>query len=151
MNPLAILGFLTSPIGKWVSVGLLGVALFFAGELRGRRIANEKCEAAAQAAQIAANKQDSKARKEVAEQSEATISSLNQQKDEANARVAELERQLKVLPLDAPCLYGADGKPASSRLRQLPKGAAPRAGDPGASGPAGVSPPRSRPAGARGG
>lgn len=138
MNPLAILAFITSPIGRWVGVGLIGVSLFFAGELRGRRIANEKCEAAAQAARIAANQQDSKARKEVSDQSEATISSLNEQKDKANARVAELETQLKTIPLDAPCLYGADGKPATGRLQQLPKAAAPRARDPRASGPAGV-------------
>ncbi len=137
MNPLAILAFLTGPIGRWVSIGLIGLAIFFAGELRGRRIANANCEAKAQEAIRAATQQDAKARTEVQKQSDTTIEELREQKEKADARVAQLQLQLSALPLDAPCLYGADGKPAASRVRNK-SSPAPRASNPRASGPASV-------------
>jgi hypothetical protein len=135
---LALFSFFGSGIGKLVGIGAIIVAVFFAGELRGRRIANEKCEAKAQEAIRAANQQDANARKEVQQQSEATINDLRGQKEQADARLAQLERELSVRPLDAPCMYGADGKPAS-RVRNQPA-AAPRASNPGASRPASVPP-----------
>lgn len=149
MNPLAILAFLTGPIGRWVSIGLIGVAIFFAGELRGRRIANANCEAKAQEAIRAANQQDAKARTEVQQQSDATLQELRGQKEKADARVAELQLQLSALPLDAPCLYGADGKPATRRV-QPQSSPAPRASNPRASGPTSLSPTGASPAGPRG-
>jgi hypothetical protein len=126
---IGIFTFLTSPFGRWVGVGLIGVAVFFAGELRGRRIANDKCEAKAQEAIRAANQQDAKARAEVSQQAETTINDLRGQKEKADARLALLEKELSVRPLDAPCMYGADGKPAS-RVRNQPV-PAPRASNPG--------------------
>lgn len=142
----AAVSFLTSPIGRWVGIGLIGAALFFAGDLRGRRIAGEKCEAKARAAEVAANLQDKKARVEVAQQSEATIMELNKQREAANARVSELELQLAGRPFDAPCLYGADGKPATGRVRN-DGGSVPRASNPRASGPASLPAARPSPAG----
>lgn len=140
MNPLAILGFFASPLGRWVGIGLIGVVVFFAGELRGRRIANAKCEAAAQAAKRAADQQDAKARSEVQQQAEATINDLRSQKEKADARLVLLSQELSTRPTDAPCLYGAGGKPAPRKLQQLPKAPAPGAGDPRASGPTVISP-----------
>lgn len=135
---LGIFSFFGSPLGKWAGIGLLSVAVFFAGELRGRRIANEKCEARAQEAIRAANQQDANARKEVQQQSEATINDLRGQKEQADARLALLEKELSIRPLDAPCMYGADGKPAS-RVRSQPS-PAPRASNPGPSRPTSLSP-----------
>jgi hypothetical protein len=126
---LGIFTFLTNPFGRWVGIGLIGVAVFFAGELRGRRIANDKCEAKAQEAIRAANQQDAKARAEVSQQAETTINDLRGQKEKADARLALLEKELSVRPLDAPCMYGADGKPAS-RVRNQPV-TTPRASNPG--------------------
>lgn len=146
---LGIVSFLTSPIGRWVGIAGIGALLFFAGEFRGRRIANEKCEAAAAAARQAADKQDEKARTEVSQQSETTLNELRGQKEKSDARIAELENELRLRPLDAPCLYGADGKPATPRLRQ--PSTAPRTGNPPASRPAGVPPAGRKAAGDRGG
>lgn len=141
MNPIAIaFAFFTSPLGKWAGIGLVGVLLFFAGDIRGRRIEHAKCEAAAKAAIIAANQQDSKARKEVADQSESTIADLKTQKDKSNARVVELENQLRTMPMDAPCLYGAGGQPASGRVRNDGGNASPRTGNARTPRPAAVSP-----------
>lgn len=149
MNPLAIFAFLGSPIGKLVAIGLVGVAVFFAGEIRGRRIANAKCEAAAQAAIVAAGKQDAKAQTEVNQNTEATIAELRGQKEKADAELAKLQLQLSAMPLDAPCLYGADGKPAASRVRK--PSAAPGASNPPASRPTVLPSARPRAAGDRGG
>lgn len=145
MGPLAILSlaynFFTSAIGKWVGVGLLGVLIFFAGDIRGRRIQHAKCEAAARAAQVAADQQDRKARQEVAAQSEETIKGLQTQKETADGRIAQLELQLKGLPIDAPCLYGVDDRPASGRVRNDGKPAK-GTGNPGNSRPAVLPPTR---------
>lgn len=127
---LGIISFLTSPLGRWVGIGFIGVAVFFAGELRGRRIANDKCEAKAQEAIRIANQQDATARAEVSKQAEATINDLRGQKEKADGRLALLEKELSVRPLDAPCMYGADGKPAS-RVRQPAASPTPRASNPG--------------------
>lgn len=148
MGILSIISFLTGPIGRWLSIGLIGVAVFFAGELRGRRIANAKCEAAAQEAKRIAGEQDKKARTEVLQQSDATITELRGQKEKSDARVAQLEQELIARPLDAPCLYGADGKPASGVRRQSTP--APRASNPRATGPASVPATRTGPAGVTG-
>jgi len=129
--------FFSSPLGKWAGIGLIGAMLFFAGDIRGRRIQHAKCEAAAAKAQQAANQQDANARQEVAKQSEDTINALRGQKEEADGKLAQLELQLRGLPLDAPCLYGAGGKPASSRVRNDEKSGA-GTSNPGPARPAGV-------------
>ena len=144
------IAFLSSPIGRWLGIGVIAVAVFFAGDLRGRRIANEKCEAAARAARGAADKQDDKARTEVRQNDDQTIADLRGQKEKADATIAQLQLQLNAMPLDAPCLYGADGKPATRRVRQPAESPAPRAGNPPASRPSVLSPTRRSPAGDRG-
>lgn len=145
-----IVAFFSSPLGKWVGIAILGVAVFFAGDIRGRRIANEKCARAAQAAQAAANQQDTTARTEVDNQSSATIDELRGQKEQADGRVAQLEAQLRGLPLDAPCLYGADGKPATRRVRNDGVNPGTGTGDAGPTKPAGVPATDPKAAGKRG-
>lgn len=145
MGPISIISgiiaFFNSPFGKWLGVALIGVVIFFAGDIRGRRIEHAKCEAAAQRAVAAANQQDQKARQEVAVQAEETIKDLRTQKEQADGKLAQLELQLKALPIDAPCLYGADDRPSSGRVREDKRNGK-GAGNPGTPRPAIVSPAR---------
>lgn len=145
MNPLAILGFLTSPLGRWVGIGLIGVTLFFAGEFRGRRIANEKCEAAAQAAKEAAVAQDRKAQQQLDANNSSTMDELSKQKDAADARIRDLEKTLADGIIE--CVYGPDGKPVTGGVQSRPGSGA---GNAPASRPARVPTPRPRPAGDKG-
>lgn len=112
-----IIAFFSTSVGKYVGYGLIAVAVFAAGDLRGSRIERAKCEAAAQAARIAAQEQDKKANDDQMADNAAAIDDLNTQKDKANARVTELEAQLKSRPKGASCDYGPDGKPSTGGVR----------------------------------
>lgn len=142
---LGIVSFFTSPIGRWAGIGLLGVAIFFAGDIRGRRIEHAKCEAAAQAAKEAAVAQDRKAQQQLDTNNSSTMDELSKQKDAADARIRDLEKTLADGVID--CVYGADGKPATGGVQSRPGAGA---GNAPAARPARVPTPRPRPAGDKG-
>lgn len=129
MNPLSIvsvvISFFGSPVGKWVGYGLIAVAVYGAGDIRGRRVEHAKCEAAARAAQEAANKQDAQAREDARKNDQDTIASLQDLKGKSDAELAKLKLQLSALPTDAPCLYGVDEQPAN-RVQRAPPGSGAR-------------------------
>lgn len=128
------LAFFQTTLGKYTMVGLVVFGAYLAGDVRGRRIEHAKCEAAAAAAAAAAKQQDAKAHADAEQNANDTIAALQDQKGKADTRVAELEAQLRTLPLDAPCLYGAGERPAQRVRNNAGKGTS----DKKHSGPAGV-------------
>ena len=128
MGPLAIIStvvgsaktaiaFFNSPLGRAVGMGAIALAIYTAGEVRGRRVATEACKAAAEKAQTAAVTQDRVAQSGQDADNASTFDMLQKQKEKADATIAQLQLELQARPQVAPCLYGPDGKPASVRVR----------------------------------
>lgn len=126
------ISFFTSPIGKWISVGLLIVMAYGVGDLRGRRIEYEKAEAAARAAQKAADDQDLQAAKDANSDAARVMDQLKKQRETADASIAALQNQIATMsaPTGAKCLYGDSDTPASEPVaRGVRSHAGARAGD----------------------
>lgn len=121
MGPLAILSMVTSffgsALGRYIGIGLIAVAVYAAGEVRGRRVATDACKAAAFKAKEAAKTQDQVAQENVNVDNDATVDMLQKQKEKADGTIASLQLQLNARPLSAPCLYGPNGRPASGGVR----------------------------------
>lgn len=149
MGPLAIFSAVTaffgSKLGRVVGIGLIAVAVYGAGEVRGRRVATEACKAAAERAEKAAGTQDRVAQQGQDVDNTATLDMLQKQKEKADATIADLQFQLNARPLSAPCLYGPNGKPATGGVRQ--PNAGPRASNANPPGPPVILAPRNNPAG----
>lgn len=139
-----VLSFFQTTIGKWVGVGLLCGIAYLAGDIRGRRVEYEKCEAKARAAATAAVEQDRTAQRGVDANNASTLEELNKQKEVSDARVRELEKTIADGVVE--CVYGVDGKP-SGGVRERPRKGA---GNAPAARPSGVPTPRPRPAGDKG-
>lgn len=90
---------------KLVAGGLILLAIFFAGEMRGKRVARAECEAQARRAQTAADQQDKQADVEVREQEKQLVEALTQQKKVDDAVISKLQLDLAKRPKSAPCLY----------------------------------------------
>ena len=141
MSPLAIISaaftFFNSKLGRIAGVGLITLAVYSAGEIRGRRVATEACKAAAEKAQKAADTQDRVAKEGVEANDNDTLDMLQKQKVKADATIASLQQQLLSRPAGAPCVYGPDGKPATGGVRDNASGGARNSTNP----PAAVVPP----------
>jgi len=106
-----VFAFFGSPLGRYVGYGMIALTVYGAGELHGRRVEGEKFDAAVTAAKAAAKAQDDKAAEQQRKDAEDAISELKDQKGKSDARVSELEAQLKQNPDLAGCVYGTGGKP----------------------------------------
>jgi hypothetical protein len=138
------IAFFQTTIGKWVGIGIFIALAYGAGDIRGRRVEHAKCEAAAQAAVVAARTQDKTAQEQVDNSNIDTMQQLAQQKEKADARVHELEKTMADGIVS--CVYGSDGQPAGGVREQPGKGAG-HAPNPR---PTGVPTPRPRPTGDKG-
>jgi len=101
---------------KLLGVLIVLAIVFAAGNVRGKRIAREECEAAARRAQTAADKQDRQAGVEVQQQDDQVNTYLTQQKKADDDKIAALEKQLK----GSKCLYDkstADPDDSPRRVR----------------------------------
>lgn len=78
-----------------LAVGALLAVVFFAGDMRGRRIEHAKCEAAAARAQAAADAQDRHAAKELDEHDAQVVEELKLQKKADDAKINDLETRLR--------------------------------------------------------
>jgi hypothetical protein len=121
-------------IWKWLAIVLIALCIFFYGEIKGKRIAEAKCEAAAKVAQQAANDQDLQAEKEGRAQDLEITNTLIEQKKVDDAAIETLKAQLaKRTPAAvAKCLYDKDNadpdsQPAPRSVR-VPKPRAAKAG-----------------------
>lgn len=119
-----IIAFMLSPLGRYAMIGVAAVAIFFAGDIRGKRVARAECEAQAQRAQQAADAQDLQAEREGRKQDLEITEALTQQNKVDNATIEALKTQLaKRIPAGKtdPCLYdksNADPDDTSRRLRK---------------------------------
>lgn len=135
--------FLLSPIGRIVGAAALIFMAYLAGDVRGRRVEHEKCEAAAAQARLAAAHQDADAQQQAQKNNLDTLSALKDSKEKSDARVRELEGTIANSVIS--CNYGDGGKPAGG-VRDGGKGA----GDAPVARPARIPTPRARPTGDKG-
>lgn len=105
MGPLAFLSFVPSWAWKYAGIALALVALYGVADRKATYRERAKCEAAAQAAQAAANKQDQKANTEVQLNEKQTIAQLQEQKRKDDVALQDLQVRLAGRPLSAPCYY----------------------------------------------
>lgn len=91
-------------VKKALAVGAILISVFYAGDIRGRRIEHAKCEAAAARAQAAADAQDSQAGKDLAAQDMYVTEELKRQKQADDATIANLKARLRNQSA-APCVY----------------------------------------------
>jgi hypothetical protein len=89
---LTAVSFVPAWAWKWLGIAAIAFCLFTAGDIRGTRIANEKCEAAAKRAQKAADAQDLQAEKEGRQQDLQVTNSLIEQKKVDDATIAKLKK-----------------------------------------------------------
>lgn len=122
-----IIKIITSPVGKYIGAGLILLAAYTAGDIRGRRAESHAWKAATAEAIQKAKEQDRIAHEQAAKDDQATIAQLKTEKDQSDARIAELEDQLQSRPADPACVYGRGGKPAGGLRVPLPR---PRASRP---------------------
>lgn len=112
-----ILGFykvVPNWLKKLVGTGLILLLVFYAGDIRGRRIEHAKCEAAAAAAKTAADAQDNQAGREIAAQDVQVTEELKRQKQADDATITDLKARLRSQST-APCVYdehNSDAAPA---------------------------------------
>lgn len=100
---LAVTGFfgmIPDWLKKVLAVLIVLAIVFVAGNVRGKRIAREECEAAARRAQTAADSQDKQAGREIQQQDDQVTTFLTQQKKDDDAKIAKLEAQVR-----GKCLY----------------------------------------------
>jgi len=106
---------------KFLGTIIILLAVFLAGDMRGRRVVRAECEARAQQAQQAADKQDLQAEREGRAQDLEVTNALTQQKKVDDETIAKLQADLAKRSAAAPCVYDkstADPEPRSRRLRQ---------------------------------
>jgi hypothetical protein len=120
MLPLAI--FAAVPSWLWKTLGALGilVAVYFYGDVKATHREQAKCEAAARAAQVAADKQDTTAQQQVQQDDGRVAAALETQKEEFDARIKSLQGQLEIS--HPSCIYPMP-KPSPVRV-QHSKGSA---------------------------
>lgn len=90
---------------KYIIIAVAVLAVFLYGNARGKRIARAECEAAAQRAQKAADKQDTQAEREVSAQNAKVTEELTNQKKVDDAIIANLNRELARRPAGSKCEY----------------------------------------------
>jgi len=90
---------------KWLAILLIGLALFFYGEVKGRKAEHAKCEAAAAQAQTAANDQDLQAEKDAHANDLEVVNNLKMQKQVDDAALETLKAQLAKRPAGSKCIY----------------------------------------------
>lgn len=118
---LPLLGFynaIPNWLKKLIATVAIGVAIFVAGDIRGRRIEHAKCEEKARLAQNAANAQDLEAERQGRAQDLEITNALTQQKKVDDERIEKLQQELS--KANSKCLYdksNADPEPSSRRLR----------------------------------
>lgn len=116
---VTVLGFykmVPNWLKKLVGAGLILLLVFYAGDIRGRRIEHAKCEAAAAAAQTAANAQDNQAGREIAAQDVQVTEELKRQKQANDATIANLKDRLRSQTA-APCVYDEHNSDAAPTRR----------------------------------
>jgi hypothetical protein len=96
-----IIAFIPAFIWKWLAIGLIAVVIFYAGDVRGRRIEHAKNQAAIEAAQAAANRQDQQAQTDVNTQDAEVTKQLMEQKKVDDAAIEDLQRRLAAAKQDA--------------------------------------------------
>ncbi len=90
-----MIAFIPAFIWKWLAIVLIGVVIFFAGDVRGRRIEHAKNQAAIDAANAAAKQQDTQAQTEVNTQDAQVTQQLQEQKKADEDAIEDLKRQLE--------------------------------------------------------
>lgn len=104
---------------KFVATQVILLAVFTAGDIRGKRVARAECEEQARRAQRAADAQDLQAEKEGRAQDLEITNALTLQNKADKDAIAELERKLASIS-SAKCVYDkstADPDPLRRRLR----------------------------------
>lgn len=123
---LAVRGFIAfvpAVVWKYIAIGVVMVCLFVAGDLRGSRVANEKCAAAAALAQKAADAQDLQAEKEGRAQDLQITNSLTEQKKVDDAELAKLKTAVTARPAGTACVYDkTNGDPDPAGDKPAPRG-----------------------------
>lgn len=117
---LAIYSSIPDWLKKLLATVLIGLALFTAGDIRGKRVARAECEAQAKRAQRAADAQDLQAEKEGRAQDLEITNALTQQKKVDDDTIAKLQAQLSKRPAGSACVYDkstADPSADGQRLR----------------------------------
>jgi hypothetical protein len=106
---LPILALVPSWLWKYIGIGLVGVAIFVAGDIRGARVANEKCAAAARKAQVQADKVDTRADKDTRTDESDFAKQATEQKRIDDAEMGRLRDELAKRPVPERCvLTGPD-------------------------------------------
>lgn len=95
------IAFIPAFIWKWLAIGLIAVVIFYAGDVRGRRIEHAKNQAAIEAAQAAAARQDQQAQTDVNTQDAEVTKQLMEQKKVDDAAIEDLQRRLAGAKQDA--------------------------------------------------
>lgn len=124
---LPLIGFFNAIpdwLKKLIATLLIGLAVFTAGDIRGKRVARAECEAAAKRAQVAADKQDLQAEREGRAQDLEITNALTQQKKVDDDTIANLQKQLAAQP-GSKCVYDKstadpDAEPRSMRKSRWP-------------------------------
>jgi hypothetical protein len=106
---------------KLIATLLIGLTIFTAGDIRGKRVARAQCEEQAKRAQRAADAQDLQAEKEGRAADLEITNALTQQKKVDDDKIAALQKQLA----GSKCVYDkstADPDPDAEprRVRKLP-------------------------------
>lgn len=105
---------------KLVATVLIGLAIFTAGDIRGKRVARAECEEQARRAQRAADAQDLQAEKEGRAQDLEITNALTLQNKADQDAIADLQRKLATQP-SAKCVYDkSTADPDTSRRRLRP-------------------------------
>lgn len=92
-------------VWKCLALVVIGLCLFFYGEIKGERVEHAKCEAAAAAAQTAANDQDLQAEKDAHANDLEIVNNLKMQKQVDDAAIDTLKIQLAKRPAGSKCIY----------------------------------------------
>lgn len=109
------LAFLTSPLGRFVAVGLIVGSAYVAGALKGHQIARGKCEAEALRSQLQAKQVDLDAANNAAAERERLLAEGDAARADDQQRISDYERRLKSNPA---CVLNDDDWRAVDGVRQ---------------------------------
>lgn len=108
---------------RLLGIVLLAGVIFYAGQMRGERIATAECTRKAELAKNAAKEQDAQAQRDVQQHDDQVQTWLTEQKKRDDATIADLTTKLAARTKGKvdPCVYDdltADPDPGARRLRK---------------------------------
>ena len=110
----SVISIVPAFVWKWLALALVGLCLYFYGDVKGRHAEHAKCEAAAAQAQTAANDQDLQAEKDAHANDLETVNNLKMQKQVDDVALETLKAQLAKRPSGSKCFYDkSNGDPDS--------------------------------------